>query len=271
MYPILFRIGRLEIHSYGLLLAISFLIGIYWSMFRAQKRGIERNAVMDLSLILVVCAIVGSRFLYVVTHLHEFKGRWLDTFNPFQSTGEIGIMGLTMLGGVVLSLIAIVVFCRVKNINFLRLCDVFAPAVGLGIFLTRIGCFLHGCCFGKPCDLPWGVVFPLFSPAGSVMQGITIHPTQIYSSLYGLAIMFIILLLDRKPRFDGFLLSVFFMLYGIARFFIDYVRYYEESVKVGVLGASFTINQVISFLMFGAGLVLLFLLRRRAQGGAKKP
>jgi len=262
MYPVLFRLGKLAIHSYGLMLALSFLIGIYWSMYRAKKRGINRNSVMDLSLLIVLSAIVGSRALYVFTHLDEFRGRWLDTFSPFQSSGEIGLLGLTMLGGVLLALLTIFIFCKVKKISILKLCDVMVPAFGLGIFLTRIGCFLHGCCFGKPCDLPWGTVFPLISPAGSILQGQHLHPTQLYSSFYGLIILFVILWLDRKPRFDGFLLSVFFMLYGVFRFAVDCLRYYESSVKTSVLGMSFTINQVISFLMLACGLFLFFRLRR---------
>lgn len=167
-----------------------------------------------------------------------------------------------MLGGVLLALLTIFIFCKVKKISILKLCDVMIPAFGLGIFLTRIGCFLHGCCFGKPCDLPWGMVFPLLSPAGSILQGQHLHPTQLYSSFYGLIILLVILWLDRKPRFDGFLLSVFFMLYGVFRFAVDFLRYYESSVKTSVLGMSFTINQVISFLMLACGLFLFFRLRR---------
>lgn len=270
MFPVLLRLGRFEIHSYGLMLALSFLIGIYWSMHRAKKREIHRNDVMDLSLLIVVCAIIGARLLYVVTHLEEFRGRWLDTFNPFQSSGEIGIMGMTMLGGVVLALVAIIIYCHIKKINLFKLCDVMAPAFGLGIFITRIGCFLHGCCYGQACDLPWAVVFPLYSPAGSAMQGIPIHPTQLYSSLYGLIILLTLVFLDRKPRFDGFLLTVFFMMYGVARFLVDFVRFYEESVKVGLFDLSFTVNQVISILMFIAGLVLYIILKKRQSVEFKK-
>lgn len=267
MFPVLFRLGRLEIHSYGLMLALSFLIGIYWAMSRAEKRGIEKNRVMDLSLIIVICAIVGSRLLYVITHLDEFRGRWLDTFSPFQSSGEIGLLGLTMLGGVLLALAAILIYCKIKKLSVLKLSDSMAPAFALGIFLTRIGCFLHGCCFGKACDLPWAVTFPLNSPAGSVLPGQHLHPTQLYSSLYGLVILIVILLLDRKPRFDGFLLSVFFMLYGIFRFGVDFLRFYESSVKAFFGGISLTINQLISLAMFGCGLTLFVILRKR-YGGA---
>jgi len=265
MFPVLFRLGRLEVHSYGLMLAISFLIGIYWSMYRADKRGIDKNRVMDVSLIIVLCAIVGSRLMYVLTHLDEFRGHWLDTFSPFQSTGEIGLLGLTMLGGVVLALVAILIYCRVKHIPILKLCDVMAPAFGLGIFITRIGCFLHGCCFGKPCDLPWGVVFPMISPAGSILPGHHLHPTQLYSALYGLVILIVILLLDRKPRFDGFLVSIFFMLYGIFRFGVDFLRYYESSVKGSLFGISLTFNQWISLAMLVFGIYLYIVLNKKSK------
>ncbi len=265
MHPILLKFGRFEIFSYGVLLAISFLVGIYWGMARAEKRGIDRNHIMDLSIIIVLCAILGSRFLYVVTHLEEFHGRWLDTINPFQSTGEIGIAGLSMLGGVVFTIAAVIIFSRVKNISLLRLMDVLAPTFALGIFLTRIGCFLNGCCYGMPCELPWGMIFPLHSPAGSMFQGVHIHPTQLYASLYGLIILVVMYLLDRKPKFDGFMLSLFFMLYGTSRFLIDFVRYYEESVQMNIIGFNLTINQVISILMFVVGLALMLLLPRRQQ------
>ena len=115
MFPVLLKLGRFEIHAYGLTLAISFLLGIYWAMARSSRRGLDKNQVMDLSLIVVLAAVLGSRLLYVVTHLEEFQGRWLDTINPFQSNGQIGIAGLSMLGGVILSLIAIVAYSAVKK------------------------------------------------------------------------------------------------------------------------------------------------------------
>jgi phosphatidylglycerol:prolipoprotein diacylglycerol transferase len=254
MHPVLLKLGPIAIHAYGLMLAISFMIGIYWAMARAPKRGIEKNDILDLSIVVVICAILGSRLFYVITHLDEFAGRWTDTFNPLQSTGEVGISGLSMLGGVVLVLIALVIYSRIKKISIIRLCDTIAPTFALGIGLTRIGCFLNGCCFGKPGDYAWCMKFPLNSPAGSVLQNVHIHPTQLYSSLYGFLILLVIVLVDRKKRPDGLLLSIFFMLYGIGRFFIDFVRYYEASVQFHFIGWAFTFNQAISLVLFLIGL-----------------
>ncbi len=265
MYPVLFRLGRFQIHPYGLLLAISFLVGILWAVKRAERRSMDKNQVMDLSLILLLCSILGSRIFYVITHLAEFRGHWTDTFNPFQSSGEIGIAGLSMLGGVLLSLAAIIVYSIVKKVPILRFCDVVAPSFAFGLALTRIGCFLNGCCFGKPCHLPWGVVFPPDSPAGSTLPGLKLHPTQLYSSVFDWILLGVLLVLDRKKRFDGFIFSVFFIGYGFFRFGIDFVRYYESSVQVRVLGIALTFNQIISLSMAAAGLLILWILGRHSR------
>lgn len=271
MHPILFKLGAVEIRSYGLALAISFIVGIYWTIKRSRNRGINENRVLDLAMILIICAVVGSRLMYVLTHTEEFKGRWLDTISPIQSSGEIGLPGLTMLGGVLLCLAALVVFSRVHKISLTRLADVLAPSFAFGLFLTRIGCFLAGCCFGKACDLPWAVRFPLNSPAGAVHLGEHIHPTQLYASLYGLIILIILVLLDRKPRFDGFLMSVFFMLYGVSRFTNDFFRFYESNDQFGLFGTHFTFNQLISFLMFSTGLTMFIVFYRRQKHGKENP
>jgi phosphatidylglycerol---prolipoprotein diacylglyceryl transferase len=262
MYPVLFKLGRLQVHAYGLLLAVSFLVGILWAMKRGEKRGIPRDSVMDAGLYVVISAIIGSRLFYVVTHTDEFRGRWLDTINPFQSSGEIGIAGLSMLGGVVMALATIVVFCRIKRLSILRFFDSAAPSLALGLALTRIGCFLNGCCFGKPCSLPWCVVFPDSSPAGVFLPDQHLHPTQLYSSLFDFLILGVILRIDRKKQPDGMLAAVFFILYGAFRFLIDFVRFYESTVQFHVLGIAFTFNQLIAVLMMAAGLAMIWAVRR---------
>ncbi len=262
MYPTLLKLGRLQIHAYGFLLAVSFLIGILWAMKRGEKRGISKDHVMDVGLYIVISAILGSRLFYVVTHLDEFRGRWLDTINPFQRSGEIGIAGLSMLGGVVLAILTIVVFCRIKKISILRFFDTAAPSLALGLALTRIGCFLNGCCFGKPGSFPWCVVFPDDSPAGAILPELHLHPTQLYSSLYDFFMLGLLLWVDRKKRPDGTVAVTFFILYGAFRFLIDFVRYYETSVQFHLLGAAFTFNQLISLLMALLGGALLWVIHR---------
>ena len=245
------------------MLSLSFLFGIYLSMHRAEKRGVNKDAIMDLTIVIVLCAIVGARLLYVLTHIGEFDRHWVDVINPVQSDGTVGIGGLSMLGGVVLSLAGIFVFSRLKKIPILVLGDIIAPAFALGIALTRIGCFMVGCCFGQVCNVPWGVVFPEGSIPDSIpgLSGQPIHPTQLYSSFYGWVIFAALLLLDRKRRSNGFVLGVFFIMYGVARFSVDFVRFYNDSL-FNAFGYTWTINQAISLFMFLTGLVIVFILPR---------
>jgi phosphatidylglycerol:prolipoprotein diacylglycerol transferase len=257
---VLFRIGALEIRAYGLMLALSFIIGIYFSVKRAKSRDIDPNHIMDLSVILIISAIVGSRLLYVLFHLEEFRGHWLDTINPFQSDGQIGIAGLTVLGGVILCFVSSAIFLHMKKLPFYKFADVLMPAVGLGIFLTRIGCYLNGCCYGLPCEghEHFCVTFPLNSPAGAHFPGIPLVPAQLYSSIYGLIIFATLLVAERWKKFDGFLLALFLILYGISRFLVDVYRYYEDSMVILAVGErGISLNQGISGLMVFLGIILL--------------
>jgi len=265
MYPTLFKIGFFEVHSYGFLLALSFLLGILLATYRAKSFGIPPGAIMDISVIVVVASIVGARFFYVVFHLDEFRGRWLDTINPIQPSGQIGIAGLTLFGGLLLAIACSFLYMGIKRLPLLRTADVIAPSVALGIFLTRIGCFLNGCCFGKPTDSFLGLVFPKSSAAGFTFPDLPLHPTQLYSSFYGLMIFLLLLGLEKKFRgFDGFTFLMLLLLYGLARFTVDFYRYYEPSmILIRIGGVSFSVNQGISALLVVTALALLITLSRR--------
>ncbi len=262
MHPTLFRLGAFEVRSYGVMLALSFLFGIMIAVKRAKKRGVDPNHIMDLSVILIISAIVGSRLLYVAYHPEEFSGHWLDAISPFQSDGTIGLGGLTVLGGVVLCFISAFIFLRVKKLSFLVFADIMIPMVGLGIFLTRIGCFLNGCCYGLPCGehAHLCVTFPYNSAAGHMFPDTPLVPAQLYSSLYGLMILGVLLFIERWQKFDGFLFYAFLILYGLSRFTVDFFRYYENSMVIMQLaGKDISLNQGISFMFIVIGTLMLIL------------
>ncbi|GAB4331034.1 MAG: prolipoprotein diacylglyceryl transferase [Calditrichia bacterium] len=267
MHPELFRIGPLAVHSYGLMLAISFVVGIFLASKLAEKRGIKGDEIVNLGFVIIVSSVIGARLFYVLFHLDEFRGRWIYTFWPVQEDGTVGLGGLILLGGVIFAFIAGALYIRRKKMRFLPVADSLVPGLAFGIFLTRIGCFLNGCCFGKACDLPWGVVFPEHSPAGAVLPGIHLHPTQLYSSAYGLIIFFILIFLEKREKNDGLLLGTFLVLYGISRFTVDFFRYYESQM---FLFAGLDFNQVVSLLMLIAGATLLYFRLKLAKGSAEK-
>lgn len=267
MHPELFRIGPFVVNSYGVMLALAFIFGIFLALKKAEKRGIDNNTIINLAFIVMISAIVGSRLFYVLFHLEEFKGRWIYTFLPIQPDGSIGLGGLIFLGGFLGALLSGAIYIHMKKISFWKVVDSVTPSLALGLFFGRIGCFLNGCCFGKACDLPWAVTFPPNSPAGYQMAGIAIHPTQLYSSAYGLLIFIVLMLLDRKKHNDGFLFAIFLILYGASRFTVDFFRFYESQMFL-IDGIGF--NQIVSLLLVAGGVILLAI-KKKVDLNNQKP
>ncbi len=275
MHPVLFRIGQLPINTYGVALALSFILGLMLAARRSKAAGVDRNDVYDLGIRIMIAAIVGSRFFYVVTHVSEFQGHWLDTIAIWK-----GLYGLSMLGGVVLALIVGFYTVWHRKMPVWKLSDAVIPSFALGIFITRIGCFFNGCCFGSATSCSLGVSFPSCAMAYNgtgIPPGTHIHPTQLYSSVAGLLILVLLLLADRRRHFPGLIFVLFTGLYGATRFGIEEFRYFDHQPNM-ILGHSYisgrpgiTDNQLISLIMFLAAIVLgvwLYIRHRRASSGS---
>lgn len=259
MYPEIFRMGPFALHSYGLMVFIGFALGIWFASKRAVKKQIPKELVYDASLWILISSLIGARGLYVITHVDEFKGRWLDAISPIQSDGTIGIAGLVLLGGVLLAIVAVIIFSHRRKVSIWVLTDLFVPSLALGEFFGRIGCFLNGCCFGVPTHLFWGVVFPQSCAAGAQFPDTHIHPTQLYMSLAALVTFFILLLIEPKLKRQGQLFAFYLVVYGITRFIIEEFRWYESSMII-LQGDDwhFTLSQLISVGMFFSGLFIFF-------------
>jgi phosphatidylglycerol---prolipoprotein diacylglyceryl transferase len=271
MLPELFHIGSFAVRPYGLMLALSFIMGV-WYVQRAVARDKKPfDPYLSIASYMIFGGIIGARLVYVLLHLEEFTGNWLATISPVSHNSrgdiQIGIAGLNLYGGVLLAILFTVIYCRVKKLPLLEVFDYFAPTLGIGLAITRIGCFLNGCCFGKPTDLPWGIVFPDHSiPADTyAVEGLIhphLHPTQLYSSLYGLGLFLLLNFMIKRKKFTGQLVAILFMCEAVFRFFIEYVRYYEPDMMIQ--GTSFTWNQVIAVGLFIAGTVIYVVQRRRS-------
>ena len=132
--------------------------------------------------------------------------------------------------------------------------------MALGIGLGRIGCFLNGCCFGLPSHAPWAVKFPPGSYSNFVFPSEPLHPAQLYLAAAGAGLFLLLLRLDRKPHFDGWLFWTYIALDAGLRFVIDFTRYYDATSYMGKIGPlAFNVNQVFSGVLI---LVSLFMLRR---------
>ncbi len=266
MHPVLFQIGPVAVRTYGFLLALAFVLGIWFSAKRAQKHRISLDWIADLSLVILITAIVGSRFFYVIRHLEEFEGHPWDMINPIQSSGEIGIGGLSMFGGLVLAIICSIIYLRLKKLNVQKIADILAPSVMLGLGVARIGCYLNGCCFGLPTDSSLGVIFPPNSPGGYFYPDTPIFPIQLVGSFMGFFIFGVLLVMERFKRFHGFTFWLMLALYSVGRFVIDFFRYYEESMifaRIG--GVGFSMNQALTVVIFVISVFMLNHLRLKTK------
>ena len=253
MIPVFFQIGPFPIRSYGVMIAISFAIGIWLAVRRGRERGFTAAEITDLSIAILISSIVGARLFYVLPYWREFLEHPLRVLAIWNG-------GLTMYGGLVGAIAASFVFTRIRKIPFWKVSDVVAPSVALGLAVTRIGCFMNGCCFGLPTAHRWGVRFPPHSAAGSEFYGVSLHPAQLYDSLVGFGIFGLLLLVDRRLKGDGRLFILFVGLYGVSRFFMDRIRFYESISTAGIGGLVLTWNQWLSIFLF-LGAVILFRLR----------
>jgi phosphatidylglycerol:prolipoprotein diacylglycerol transferase len=258
MHPILLRIGPLTIGAYSALLALGFLLGIALALRRAKPRGIRPEVILDIGLISLVTALVGARALHLATHPAQVSG-WREGLTPSGA-------GLSMYGGVLAAIGACWLYARWRAVPFLLLADACAPSIALGHGVTRIGCFLNGCCYGRPTTSPFGVSFPPGSHAAAAFGDFPLHPTQLYTAALAFASVFALLAFERKPRGVGQVFGLFLALEGVGRFGMDFVRAQEPGLySLGGL----TVHQLLALGLLASGLLLLARDRRLALGPAE--
>jgi len=142
MRPTLFTIGPFPVRSYGLLLAMGFMIATYVGARRAEKRGIPSQMIFDLGLCILIGAVLGARIFHVLQHPDLYSSFW-DIFKVWEG-------GLAFYGGFILALGAAFGYVRWKKLSMSKIVDIMAPSLMLGTGIGRLGCFFAGCCFGKP-------------------------------------------------------------------------------------------------------------------------
>lgn len=224
-HRILFSIGKFPIYSWGVMFVIAFLIAFFLIMRQAKKEKINSRHIYNIALIVLIGAIIGSRLFFILEHLSFFINNPLQIF-------DVASGGMASYGGIFLALfLGWLYIKKQKDINIGQILDLFAPYLVLALAIGRIGCFLNGCCYGYHTTLPWAIS----------VDGLTRHPTQIYSLLYNLTIFFILVGFrkikeskGKRTRFkllikkSGSLFLFFLLFYSLFRFFIDFLRVYEN-------------------------------------------
>ena len=251
MRPVLFHILEFPVPAYGFLLALSFLVGIGLGAWRAKCMGLDPRVVLDFGIWIIIGALFGARLYFVALHFEEFRSDLLSTVVAFRDGGA-GASGLVTYGGFIGGPMAAFLYLRTNGLPFPRNMDTMAPSIALGVFLTRIGCFLNGCCYGKGLDGPLAVSFPPDSPPGQFQEQVHaagLHPSQLYESFGGLVLLVILLTAGRKwRRWEGLQFYMVILLYSVLRFMVEYTRHYEAGEMLG----PFTHNQVVCIILFAA-------------------
>ena len=243
MYNDLFTIFGVTVHGYGLMTGLGVVGALLMAWKRSKVRGLSDDTATTLVLLAVIIGYIGAKIFFILTHFSDFLR------DPL---GSLGSEGFVVYGGLIFGTLACFIYCRMKKQSFLRWADIILPGVALAQALGRIGCFLAGCCYGRPTDSAWGVVFPSHSMAPS---GIPLIPTQLYSAAGDLFLCFVLLFFDRKKHPDGSILAWYLALYSIGRFIIEF---YRDDVRgsVGSLSASQFIGLFVFAFAAGYGLYL---------------
>lgn len=249
MYPDLFSIGPLTIHTYGVFMAAGFFFGMLVTLKIGGLEGIGRHQVIDMGLIIILAAIIGSRLLYILLNTGYYLENPVEIFKIWQG-------GLVFSGGIIGVLIAMFRYTKRRRLSLLKIGDLWAPAAALGQAIGRIGCFMSGCCYGKPTDLVWGVVFT--HPNSLAPLHVPLHPTQIYSSLFGFIIFFILLKIRSKRAFEGQVFLWFLILHSTARLITERFR---GDYRGLVLYTDMSITQLVTILILIAGVAALIVLK----------
>ena len=244
----LFSIGNFKIHGYGLMIAIGILMCVLLGLYRAKKYKMNQEAVMDIAIYSVVIGFLGAKLLFIIVEFPDFLK------NPLKLLGSEGFV---VYGGIVFGVLAALVYCRIKGLDFLKYFDLLIPGVALAQGFGRIGCFLAGCCYGRETTSAIGVVFP---PGGFAPAGVKLLPTQLFASAGDFLIAVILLALYNRKKHDGDIGAMYMLLYGIGRFLIEFLRA-DERGGWGI----FSTSQWISIVVVVGALVLFKVNKKKTE------
>ena len=251
--PVALSLGPLSIRWYGLAYLVGFVLAgvVMYRTAQHWKLNVTLDDVLNLMAGISFGVIVGARLFYVIFYgAGYYVAHPLDAFALSQG-------GMSFHGGLVGAVVGGSNVCKASGLSIPTICDLGVIGAPLGLFFGRCANFINGELWGKPTDLPWGV---MFETGGAVYR----HPSQLYEALLEGLLMFAILyVLSRKypPRPQGTFIGTFLMLYGIFRFVVEFVRVPDE--QLGYLFGSFiTMGQLLSLPLVVFGIVVLVMARR---------
>ncbi len=282
MQPVLLKLGPIPINSYGLMIGIGFIVGLTLVLRDARKAGLNDKAMADAAFYVLPIAILGTRLLHIIMFPANYS--WNDPI------GWIAIWrgGLVFQGALPVSMLFLWFYLKKRNVDFWKVCDVTAPYLPLAHAFGRMGCFLNGCCYGLPSDMPWAIPFrripwdTSLPVTGSLVfrdhlqrfADLTpdshwshpVHPTQLYEALGLVAMCLLIRWIGKRWHpYDGVMVPVYFVMYGTLRFIVEFFR--GDHNPTSLFGLSDQQLFSVAFALFGV--VMYFVLARRRRGAER--
>jgi phosphatidylglycerol:prolipoprotein diacylglycerol transferase len=267
MHSTLLHLGPFTLKAFGLMMALGFACA--WFAAIRLARGTHRNAdyLSTLLVWMMLAGVVGARLAYVAEH-------WTSEFASHTAAiVRIDQGGLMFYGGVGGAALALLLFARLRREPILELSDLVLAVLPVGHACGRIGCFLHGCCYGRASDSPLAVSFPAHSPAwmaqiqagtlpAGAVQSLPVLPTQLFEAGANLLLFVALIAFYRRTSGRrGLVTACYFLAYPVIRFLIEPLRG-DDRMSVG----AWSIGQTISILLFAAGVGLaVWRLRRPSE------
>lgn len=258
MYPKLISIGDFFLPTYGVLVALGFLAGLWMTLRLARAKGLPAEEIGNLAVYCALAGLAGSKILMVLMNLKEYLAEPSRLFSK-----DTLLSAGVYYGGFLAALGFGYLYIRKKHLPILGTMDVMSPGVALGHAIGRLGCFAAGCCWGVACDRPWAVTFRNEDASAlvGVPLGIPLHPTQIYESLLTFLVFFFLIRRATRPYKPGSQLGLYLVLYSAARFGVEFYRFHEQAPLL--LGLSIT--QCIAIVLLAVG---FWLLQRKSEAPA---
>jgi len=241
VHPFLFQIGSYRVPAYGVIALVALVVAVFVIRRYARIEGLDPNLTAEAIVLTIAVGFFGARAFEAVINWDRYFGHPGGWKLLLVSTG-------VFLGGLATAIPFCIYWFRHIGLPVLQGLDILALTGCIAEGVGRWGCFCSGCCWGTPTTLPWAVTFP--DIARRIHRGlpaVPIHPTQIYMSANALAILGVLILLYRKKRFHGQIITVYVMLYGVTRFFIERVR--GDAERGFVFGGALSTSQALGLAM----------------------
>jgi len=254
LLPKIVDLGRFYIPTYGVLVALGFLLGLWITVHLARRSGLNPDLVTNLAVYVALAGLLGAKLLMI----------WFDW-------PDVNIFSLSFLqaagvfqGGLILAVAVAFLYMRSNKLPFLQTSDAFAPGIAIGHAVGRLGCFAAGCCWGKETHLPWAVTF--HNPQAAALTGVPLevplHPAQLYEFTTEALLFAFLYWRFHKPHEPGRIIGLYLMLSSIFRFLIEFTRNHEQALPFGL---PLSITQWIALGLALAGGVILMLPARTAR------